>query len=214
MGVEADLETLAAQLKLGGVPHLYLAIGAGDVTLAAVVNAIERTRPPPDELAERPVSPRRGRAGKPGKGISVSGVGDLMTHMARCCRPVPPEPITGYITQGRGISVHRQDCRNLLRLQSQQPNRCVVVDWGTEKDAGFKADIRVEAYDRHGLLRDVSNMMTEERVDIVASHTLTDKRSNTAVIDMTVTIRGLEQLSRVMHRISGLPNVYAVQRRG
>ncbi len=214
MGVEADLEALVAQLKLGGVPQLYLAIGAGDVTLAAVVSAIERTRPPPDELAERPASPRRGRAGKPGKGISVSGVGDLMTHMARCCRPVPPEPISGYITQGRGISVHRQDCRNLLRLQSQQPNRCVVVDWGTEKDEGFKADIRVEAYDRHGLLRDVSNMMTEERVDIVASHTLTDKRSNTAVIDMTVTIRGLEQLSRVMHRISGLPNVYAVQRRG
>jgi GTP pyrophosphokinase len=214
MGVEADLEALAAQLRLAGVPQLYLAIGAGDVTLAAVVNAVERSRPAPDELAERPSAPRRGRGAKPGKGISVSGVGDLMTHMARCCRPVPPEPITGYITQGRGISVHRQDCRNLLRLQAEQPHRCVVVDWGAEKEECFQADIRVEAYDRHGLLRDVSNMMTEERVDIVASQTLTDKRTNTAVIDMTVTIRGLEQLSRVMHRISGLPNVYSVQRRG
>jgi GTP pyrophosphokinase len=216
MGLEADLETLATQLKLGNVAQLYLAIGAGDVTLAAVVNAIERSRPSPDEIeiSGRSAGTRRGRAGKPGKGISVSGVGDLMTHMARCCRPVPPEPITGYITQGRGISVHRQDCRNLLRLQAAQPDRCVVVDWGEDEETGFKADIRVEAYDRHGLLRDVSNMMTEERVDIVASNTLTDKRTNTAVIDMTVTIGGLEQLSRVMHRIGGLPNVFSVQRRG
>jgi GTP pyrophosphokinase len=213
MGLEANLDELAVQLKLGSEAQLQLAIGAGDVTLAAVVNAIERSRPAPDALTERPQAARRGRPGKPGKGISVSGVGDLMTHMARCCRPVPPEPITGYITQGRGISVHRQDCRNFLRLQFQQPDRCVVVDWGADKDAGFHADIRVEAYDRHGLLRDVSNAMTEERVDIVASSTLSDKRTNTAVIDMTVTIRGLDQLSRVMHRISGLPNVYSVRRR-
>jgi GTP pyrophosphokinase len=213
MGLEADLDVLTTHFKLGNPAQLYLAIGAGDITLAAVVNAIERARPAPDELTERPAPARRSRPAKAGEGISVSGVGDLMTHMARCCRPVPPEPISGYITQGRGISVHRQDCRNLLRLQSQQPDRCVVVDWGEQSEAGFQADIRVEAYDRYGLLRDVSNMMTEERVDIVASSTLTDKRTNTAVIDMTVMIGGLEQLSRVMHRISTLPNVYSVQRR-
>jgi GTP pyrophosphokinase len=213
MGLEADLEKLADHFKLPSAAQLYLAVGAGDITLAAVVSAIERSRPAPDELTERPRGGRRPRPGQSSEGISVSGVGDLMTHMARCCRPVPPEPITGYITQGRGISVHRQDCRNLLRLQAEQPHRCVVVDWGGQMDAGFQADIRVEAYDRHGLLRDVSNMMTEEKVDIIASNTLTDRRTNTAVINMTVTINGLEQLSRVMHRISTLPNVYSVQRR-
>jgi GTP pyrophosphokinase len=213
MGLEADLDTLTTHFKLGNPAQLYLAIGAGDITLAAVVNAIERARPAPDKLTERSAPARRSRPARGSEGISVSGVGDLMTHMARCCRPVPPEPISGYITQGRGISVHRQDCRNLLRLQAQQPDRCVVVDWGEQSDAGFQADIRVEAYDRYGLLRDVSNTMTEERVDIVASSTLTDKTTNTAVIDMTVMISGLEQLSRVMHRISTLPNVYSVQRR-
>ena len=213
MGLEADLDALTTHFKLGNPAQLYLAIGAGDITLAAVVNAIERARPAPDKLTERSAPARRSRPAKGSEGISVSGVGDLMTHMARCCRPVPPEPISGYITQGRGISVHRQDCRNLLRLQAQQPDRCVVVDWGEQSEAGFQADIRVEAYDRYGLLRDVSNTMTEERVDIVASSTLTDKTTNTAVIDMTVMISGLEQLSRVMHRISTLPNVYSVQRR-
>ena len=213
IGIDADLEVLADHFKLADAGKLYLAVGAGDITLAAVVHAVERSRPAPDELVAKPIPARRPRKSRGDGGISVSGVGDLMTNMAKCCRPVPPEPITGYITQGRGISIHRQDCRNLLRLQSEQADRCVIVEWGEEPDAGFPADIRVEAYDRSGLLRDVSMTMTEEKIDIVASSTRTDRSANVAVIEMTVLITGLEQLSRVMHRLGALPNVYSVERR-
>jgi len=213
IGIDADLEAMAEHFKLANVDKLYLAVGAGDVTLAAVVHAIERARPAADELVAKPIPARRPRKSRGDGGISVSGVGDLMTNIAKCCRPVPPEPITGYITQGRGISIHRQDCRNLLRLQAEQSDRCVIVEWGEEPDEGFAADIRVEAYDRSGLLRDVSMTMTEDKIDIIASSTKTDRSANVAVIEMTVLITGLEQLSRVMHRLGALPNVYSVERR-
>jgi GTP pyrophosphokinase len=214
LGVQPDLERLAAELKLGNAEQLYLAIGAGDVTLASVAKTVERLAPVDTEVdllrERRPAARRRPSRG----GIVVSWVGELMTHLARCCRPVPPEPIAGYVTLGRGVSIHRQACRNLLRLREQHPERLLEVAWDLQTESGFSVDVTVEAYDRRGLLRDISTVLTDERVDIMASNTRTDRRSNTATIDLTLVIRGLEQLSRILHRIGSLPNVYSVRRRG
>ena len=177
LAVTPDLDVLAGEFNFPTVDQLYLAVGAGDITLASVISTIERLRKPrvPDELQELPESRRRARRRKTDRsGIVVSGVGDLMTHMARCCRPVPPERIAGYITLGRGVTIHRQDCRNLLRLQDTNPERTIEVDWGQPPDTGFPVDILVEAYDRRGLLRDISTVLTEERTDILESTTRTD----------------------------------------
>ena len=144
----------------------------------------------------------------------VSGVGDLMTHLARCCRPVPPEHIAGYLTLGRGVSIHRQDCSNLLRLRDTNPERVMAVEWGEAGEGGFTAEITVDAYDRRGLLRDISAVLTDEHIDIIASSTRTDRARNVATIDLTVVIRGMDQLSRLLHRIGALGNVFAVRRRG
>jgi GTP pyrophosphokinase len=210
-----SLEALAAEFNYPTVEQLYLAVGAGDITLASVLSTIERTlrQPAPDELQEIPESRKRARRKKADKGgIVVSGVGDLMTHMARCCRPVPPEPIRGYITLGRGVTIHRQDCRNLLRLQDTNPERTIQVDWGRAPETGFPADIYVEAYDRRGLLRDISTVLTEERTDILQSTTRTDPASHIARIELTLSVGSLEQLSRVLHRLNSLSNVFRVGR--
>ncbi len=214
LGIKPDLKELAARFSQESVDHLYKAVGAGDVSLAAVSHAIERARPVADELQTGMLSRRTARQAKQSEGIIVSGIGELMTHMARCCRPVPPEPISGYITQGRGVSVHRSDCHNLLRLQNQHPERSITVDWGVQKRSGFIVDVRVDAYDRRGLLRDISMLLADENVDILANTTRTDKRTHTAIIEMTLSITGLDQLSRLIHKIGSLSNVYSVERKG
>jgi len=215
LALTPDLEALAHEFNYQTVDQLFLAVGAGDITLASVVSTIERTGKPavPDELQEIPESRKRARRKKRDKGgIVVSGVGDLMTHMARCCRPVPPESIRGYITLGRGVTIHRQDCRNLLRLQDTHPERTIEVDWGRTPESGFPVDIQVEAYDRRGLLRDISTVLTEERADILGSNTRTDQTRHVARIDLTVSVTSLEQLSRVMHRLNSVSNVFRVVR--
>ena len=218
LAVAPDLDALAGEFNFPSVEQLYLAVGAGDVTLASVISTIERTRQPqaPDELHEIPESRRRARQKqkKNQSGIVVSGVGDLMTHMARCCRPVPPERITGYITVGRGVTIHRQDCRNMLRLQDTNPERTIEVDWGRPPETGFPVDIQVEAYDRRGLLRDISTVLTEERTDILASTTRTDRAKNVARIELTLSVTSLEQVSRLLHRLNSLANVFRADRSG
>lgn len=215
LAVAPDMQRLADELHQADVEALYLAIGAGDVTLGAVAHAVDRIQPvPEEEPAALRETRRRPRPGRKAGGIVVSGVGDLMTHLARCCRPVPPEDIAGYLTLGRGVSIHRQDCSNLLRLRDSNPERIMAVEWGEAGDSGFTAEITVDAYDRRGLLRDISSVLTDEHIDIMASNTRTDRARNVATIDLTVVIRGMDQLSRLLHRIGGLSNVYGVRRRG
>jgi GTP pyrophosphokinase len=139
---------LAHRFGLDSPEQLWLVLGAGDVTLAAVIAAAEReVAPPPPEVTEAvQVRSRRPIADESGA-ISVSGVGDLLTQFARCCRPLPPEPITGYITQGRGVSIHRQRCKNLLRLQAVHPERLITVDWGGKASATYPVEVVVEAWD-------------------------------------------------------------------
>jgi GTP pyrophosphokinase len=215
LAVAPNLQRLVEELHQPDADALYLAIGAGDVTLGAVAHAVDRIQPAPtEEPAALQETRRRPRPGRKAGGIVVSGVGDLMTHLARCCRPVPPEDIAGYLTLGRGVSIHRQDCSNLLRLRESNPERIMAVEWGESGDSGFTAEITVDAYDRRGLLRDISSVLTDEHIDIIASNTRTDRARNVATIDLTVVIRGMDQLSRLLHRIGGLANVYAVRRRG
>jgi GTP pyrophosphokinase len=145
--------------------------------------------------------------------VSISGVGDLMTNFARCCRPLPPEPIAGYITQGRGVSIHRANCKNLLRLQADHPERLMSVDWGQREHASYPVEIEVQAWDRTGLIRDISALLADEKIDINAMTTRTERVTHVATIDITAGIGSLEDLSRLMHRIGRLPNVSSVRRK-
>jgi len=210
LGVRAPpLPDILAELDLPDADELYLSLGSGEVSLAQVVGAMQRRMQPPRELPR----PRPRPTGNGRSGLLIDGVGDLLNSIARCCRPVPPEPIVGYLTLGRGISIHRADCRNLLRLRDTQPQRVLTVDWGRPGvERTFPVAIRVLAYDRRGLVRDVSSVLADEKISIDSMQTVTDPRENTATIDVTVTVRDLDELSRLLARFAGLPNVLQVRR--
>jgi GTP pyrophosphokinase len=140
-------------------------------------------------------------------------VGNLLTVVASCCKPVPGDPIVGYITQGRGVSIHRQDCLNALQLESTDHERMVEVSWGDEGgEQLYSVDILIDALDRHGLLRDVMIVLSNERVNVHSVNTRTNKKESTAKLLISIEIKRLEDLGRIMDKVGQLPNVTDVHR--
>ncbi|HEX9773086.1 MAG TPA: bifunctional (p)ppGpp synthetase/guanosine-3',5'-bis(diphosphate) 3'-pyrophosphohydrolase [Steroidobacteraceae bacterium] len=213
LGVRAvPLPEILRELELAEADALYQGLGSGEITVAQVVGAIQRRA-----QAREPEKPRPSRATTTGKpaGMVIDGVGDLMSSFARCCRPVPPEQIAGYITVGRGVSIHRAGCANLLRLRDAQPQRVLAVDWGSPSaDRRFPVAVAIHAFDRRGLVRDISSVLADERVSIDAMNSLTNAAENTADVDLRVSVQGLDELSRLLARLSALPNVISARRRG
>ena len=212
LGVRAPpLPEILAELGLPNLDALYIGLGEGELTLAQVAGAVHRRlreHEPPKPKTLKPAA-----TGQP-SGMTVDGVGDLLSTIARCCRPVPPEPIAGYITLGRGVSIHRADCANLLRMRDAQPQRVLAVDWGRgSPERTFPAAIVIHAFDRKGLARDVSGVLADEHISIAGMTLTTNPAENTAKVDLTVTVHGLDELSRLLTRFAGLPNVISARRR-
>jgi GTP pyrophosphokinase len=214
LGVRAPpLPEILGDLGLANADALYQGLGEGDITLAQVAGAVHR------RLHEHQEVQRGPRLSKPAAnggsaGMVIDGVGDLLSTIARCCRPVPPEEILGYITIGRGVSIHRATCSNLLRLRQVNPERVLTVDWGRpSEERTFPVGIVIDAYDRRGLVRDISSVLADEHISIEAMNTVTDAAENTAAVDVTVKVHGLEELSRLLARFSSLPNVIRARRR-
>ena len=126
---------------------------------------------------------------------------------------MPPEPIVGYITQGRGVSIHRQDCGNFLSLNLRSPERVIEVDWGQSDTATYTVDLTLRAHDRTGLLRDISTVLADEQASVVNLSSRTDRKSMQTVMDISVEIRDLPTLSTAITRLEQLPNVIAVNRK-
>ena len=203
---------LLSELKLAGTEALHEALGLGEVSPAQVAGAIQRivhAREARTEHTARPKSPPADR----GPEFEVQGIGDLLSTYARCCKPVPPEAIAGYITVGRGVSIHAKSCANLARLSIKSPARVLAVTWGKLGAKEFPVDIEVQAFDRRGLVRDVSAVLADEKISISGMNTVTDKRDNVAHMLIKVSIAGLPQLSQVLTRIAQLANVVSVRRK-
>jgi GTP pyrophosphokinase len=157
--------------------------------------------------------PKRARARR-GSVVDIEGVGDMPTTMARCCAPVPPEPIAGYLTLGRGVTVHRAACRSLLRMRELHPERVLQVEWNLGAEVLMPVQIRVEAFDRRGLLRDVSDVMAQERLSIEGVNSNTDPADRIATIVMRTAVRDAAQLRQVLKRLGAVPNVLRAVRAG
>ena len=216
LGVRAPpLPEILADLGLANADALYQGIGEGELTLAQVAGAVHRRLHEQEAVSRGPKfhKPAVGGDGD-SPGMIVDGVGDLLSTIARCCRPVPPEDILGYITLGRGVSIHRANCANLLRLREANPQRVIAVDWGRPaEERTFPVVVRVEAFDRRGLVRDISGVLADERISIQAMSTHTNPGDNIATMDVTVKVHGLDELSRVLGRVSMLPNVLSSRRK-
>lgn len=208
-----DYDCLATKLNLVGLDDLYAAVGASDIGVGHVINVAQKLVSL-DELEEPHISlVGRAQQHRSGSELFIDGVGNLLTHIAGCCDPVPGDEITGYITQGRGVSIHRQDCSNLLQLQADEPERIIKVDWGEAPQDMYSVDIIVEAFDRHGLLRDITVLLDSERINISSMQTLSDKHKNTVDMMFAVEIHNFSELSRVLGRLNQLPNVASARRK-
>ncbi|MDO8860774.1 GTP diphosphokinase [Haliea sp. E1-2-M8] len=205
-----DYRRVAAKVNMATVEDMYAAVGAGDLSSATVLNAAQ-------SLVEKRPEPQL-QVAKPGSGplsrsqIKVQGVGNLLTHMAGCCKPLPGDEIVGFITQIRGVSIHRSDCGRLLKLQETSPERVIEVAWGESPRENYEVDVAIEAYDRQGLLRDITGLFANARINVLSINTQTNKKRHTATMRLTVEVPDLGALSKLLERIDRLSNVISVAR--
>jgi len=184
-----------------------------DDASAATAAPLPAAPPPPrPEEPPRPTRSARATTGAKKSPVEIEGVGDLPITLARCCAPVRPEPIRGYLTLGRGVTIHGADCQGLLRMVKQKPQRLLQVDWSTSDAARVAARISIEAFDRRGLLRDISDLIAEERLSIEGVTSNTDPRDRIARFEVRLTVHDAGELSRLQRKLARIPNVFAVKR--
>jgi GTP pyrophosphokinase len=199
-------EQLARDLGYSQVEDLLAAIGCGDVNLGKVVSRLAEAKLPELDLPRPLELEARGGRLAPGE-VSILGVSGLLTNIARCCKPLPGDPIVGYVTRGRGATIHRRDCPNVLRIRDKE--RLVQVSWGQARET-YPVSVRIRAYDRDGLMRDVSTLVANEGISMSSIHVST--KSSLAIFDLVMGVTDLNQLSRVLNRLEALPNVLEARR--
>jgi len=214
MGVSnPDIEALARRYHHQNREDFLVAVGAGDITPAQLASALQPVVAP---TAESLVSSKRRKRATPSADaehseIHISGVGNLLTQIARCCRPVPGDPIIGFITRGKGVSIHRRDCVNILRMPAEKKLRLVEVSWGAAPRA-YPVDVRIEAFDRQGLLRDITGVLANDKINVLSANTRTDRDDQTVTMELTMEVEGSAQLSALMDKVGALANVTSVRR--
>ena len=203
---ETNLEQLARQTEYKAVEDLYVAIGCGDIPLGRVVNQLMLDEKD-DEGYLFTTRPKVEPGVQSHDTVSVVGLKGLLTTMARCCNPAPGDDIIGYITRGRGATIHRLDCPNMLRIRERE--RLVRVSWGEPKKT-YPVSVQIKAYDRDGLLRDVSTLIAEEGINLGQVRAVVNQ--NIAAFELILEVREVDQLTRVLTRLEALPNVLQAHR--
>ncbi|MBS0382807.1 MAG: bifunctional (p)ppGpp synthetase/guanosine-3',5'-bis(diphosphate) 3'-pyrophosphohydrolase [Proteobacteria bacterium] len=206
------LERLPAKLGRKSREELLAALALGEIGAATLTRALLELQPaPPVVPAPTVPRPTSREDGKPGA-LTVEGVGNLMTTLARCCRPLPGDPVTGYITRGRGVTVHRADCVALARLRARSPARVIEVRWQSAPDRAYEVAIVVRGYDRRDLQRDVTNTIANHGARIVASDSRSDRDLGEVAMHFTLRVHDYGELATLLARLSALPNVTDARR--
>lgn len=207
-----DLDSLPKRFQLRSVDDLYEAIALGDVTPTQIARTLHE-----GERAEESVSARAAPGLKPvapaTDALVIEGVGNLLTVLARCCQPLPGDPVAGFITRGRGVSVHRADCRQLQRLRLRDADRIIDVEWGGGKPRAYEVNVLVRGYDRKGLHKDVSNVIAAANVHILAIEARSDPARNEVAMNLALRVADFGQLSALLGQLHAVPNVIEAQRK-
>lgn len=209
-----DLDAIAERLNVRTADDVLAGIGAGDIRLSQAIALLMHRSDPSgrqQELLPRDIvgRPRQTHGKSP---IVIEGVGNLLTHVAGCCQPVPGEPIGGYVTQGRGVSIHSLTCPDYLRLAAEEPERIVHVQWNTADTHVYPVDVRIRAWDRTGLLRDITNVLANEHVNVVGLQTQSSDAEGIASMMLTIEVSSMEMLGRMLSKIEQLSNVIEARR--
>jgi len=205
----AKLETLAQQLGYAKAEDLFIAVGREEIGGQALRAALRGTQAPAAPADE--VVARKSRAGGAAGGVLIVGMDRLMTQLARCCKPAPPDEIVGFVTRGRGVSVHRRACKSLAQLLARQPERAIETEWGERAASVFPVDVVIHAHDRTGLLRDISEVFSKQNINVTAVNT--QSRHASAVMHFTVEVGDVAHLGRALALIGDVRGVIAVHRR-
>jgi GTP pyrophosphokinase len=201
------------KFNANSVDDLFAAIGVGDTRVMTVVHFLsQKHAPTPPEPPEIAIKPRRAKLRKGGEPIIAEGVGNLLSQIAKCCQPVAGEPILGYITQGKGVSVHKESCAQLANLLEQHPERQIDVSWAVEHQTSFQTELNVFCNDRTGILRDITTVLSNEKVGLLGVNSFSNKSHNSALIKLTVEVTDANNLARVVDRLKQLPDVNDVAR--
>ncbi len=200
------IDELAVKLGFAKSDDLYIAMARADLTLRQLQAAVRGDEAALEERAPAEAPVRKPQASDEAeKGILIVGVDKLLTQLAGCCKPAPPDPIVGFVTRGKGVSIHRADCTNFSNMEAMHPERVIETAWGGETDGVFAVDIVVDATDRQGLLRDVSEVLTREKINVIAVNT--QSKAGTAHMSFTAEISNVGQLKRtllLLHEVKGV----------
>ncbi len=217
--IKLDIKKIIKHFKLQSAKEFYVNLGRGDISLAqmsSILNEFEAQELKDKKNIEALIPVHAPSRRKPEKksngGVNVLGVGNLLTSIANCCMPVPHDDIIGFITKDRGVSVHRTDCKNMLHLKEKDQARLIEVEWGDTDIQNYPVNILIEANDRHGLLSDITRTLSDDKVNVIAVNTASNKKEQTARMAVTIEIRDLQQLTRIMDKISQLRNILEVKR--
>ena len=208
------LDDLAAQLGFKGADALFEVVGKDEFSLRSIENVLRP--PPPPEAPDEGIHLKRARATE--GGVLVVGVESLLTQLARCCRPAPPDAIGGYVTRGKGVAVHRAACSNFRHMAGGQPERVIAVAWGASPkgaEAVYPVDVLVEAADRPGLLRDISEVFAKDKVNVTGVHTQSVKGAGgpTAYMTFTVELADATRLAAVLRAVAQVQGIRHARRR-
>ena len=211
--VKSSLQKILDHYKQTLADDFFASIGRGDISSGQLANALHEVFS--DKEKSIPLIAKQTKTVKKplnGDEVRIRGVGNLLTTISNCCKPVPGDQIIGFITRGKGVAVHRKDCVNIINLEDDKCDRLIDADWGDNISKTYMVSIHVEAFDRQGLLRDVSKVLTDEKVNVVGLNTHSNKDEQTADMTITAEICDLNQLGRVMDKINQLQNVINVSR--
>jgi len=206
-----NIDELAGRLGFARAEDLFIAAGRNEVSLRALQIAVRGEEAPAEPRAAP--EPRRRKASDGDRGILIVGVDKLLTQLARCCKPAPPDEILGFVTRGKGVSIHRAGCPSFAHIAALHPERVIETEWGGEgagSNAHFPIDIVVDAQDRQGLLRDISDVLARERLNVIAVNTAS--KQGAAHMSFTVEIGNLQQLGRTLAQLHEVPGVVGARR--
>jgi len=205
LGIQAERQALASLFNYTNMDDFLTALGNGNITAHQIVLKLAAQEEKSKQTAETSAATRTAPSV-----VQVLGVGDLMTSLAQCCHPVPGDKIIGYITRSRGVTIHRQDCVNVINEDEKE--RLIPVEWG-QSDYLYPVKIQVDAWDRVGLMRDISTVVAEDRINITSMN-LANGTQQRVTIYLTLEIGGLAQLSEILKKIDGVKGVIGVSRIG
>jgi GTP pyrophosphokinase len=209
------LEQICRKYNFHKGEDLLAAIGRGELTVGQVARQVgePKVEEHKEDVLKRRTPTAQKRRARDLPQVIVEGVEDLMTHMAHCCKPVPYDDLVGFVTRGRGVSIHRRDCTNLVKMPEHEKARLIHVRWAEQStDAAYPVDLLVVAVDRKGLLRDISSVFSDADIYVLGVNTVSDRTKERATMRFTVEIKDLSQLDQVLSKLGQIPDVLDVRR--